>query len=377
MLIARLFIRPLLALVAATGNEEVFTATALVIALAAGWATGQIGLSLTLGAFLGGLTLAETPYRVVIQSEIAPFRGLLLGFFFIYVGFSLDVPVIAHYWYAVVGIAALFVAVKVMTNIAASLVFRWSVPGSTQLGFLLSQGSEFAFVILSLPAVRALVGESRASVLVAAVALSMAATPNLAELGRSLAGSMRRRQQKAVDPELIPRATTAPVIIVGMGRIGRTVADALIGFEIGYVGIERDQRRLREAIADGYSASFGDAADIRMWQSVEMQSRRISVLTAPRFESVSDNTPVGSGPVSPAQTHRGRDRRGAGGAISQHRRQGDRRARHSPRSAHRRRGPHRDGLRSHEDRRMDATVDRPGRRQSAGRSRRRRLRKIE
>src|ERR1700733_583981 len=289
---ARLFILPLLALGAAGGNEEVFTAAGLVIALAAGWATGQIGLSLTLGAFLGGLTLAETPYRVVVQSEIAPFRGLLLGFFFIYVGFSLDVPVIMQSWYAVIGVAALFVAVKVMTNIAASLVFRWSVPGSTQLGFLLSQGSEFAFVILSLPAVRALVGESRASVLVAAVALSMAATPNLAELGRSLAGSMRRRQQTAVEPEPTPRAPTAPVIIVGMGRIGRTVADALIGFEIGYVGIERDQRRLREAIADGYSASFGDAADIRMWQSVEMQTRRISVLTAPRFESVSDNSPL-------------------------------------------------------------------------------------
>ena len=63
------------------------------------------------------------------------------------------------------------------------------------------------------------------------------------------------------------------------------MADALIGFEIGYVGIEFDQRRLREAIADGYSASFGDAGDIRMWQSIEMQSRQISVLTAPRFES--------------------------------------------------------------------------------------------
>jgi CPA2 family monovalent cation:H+ antiporter-2 len=292
VVIARLFIRPLLALVAGTGNEEVFTATALVIALAAGWATGQIGLSLTLGAFLGGLTLAETPYRPIIQSEITPFRGLLLGFFFIYVGFSLDVPVIAHSWYAVVGVAALFVAIKVMTNIAASLVFRWSVPGSTQLGFLLSQGSEFGFVILSLPAVRTLIGESRASILVAAVALSMAATPNLAEAGRALAGSMRRRRQKAVDPELIPRSTVAPVLIVGMGRVGRTVADALIGFEIDYVGIERDQRRLREAIADGYSASFGDAADIKLWQSVEMQSRKISVLTAPRLDVVTDNTPL-------------------------------------------------------------------------------------
>jgi monovalent cation:H+ antiporter-2, CPA2 family len=292
VVIARLLIRPLLVVVAATRNEEVFTATALVIALAAGWATGQIGLSLTLGGFLGGLTLSETPYRAVIQSEITPFRGLLLGFFFIYVGFSLDAAIIAHYWLAVLGIAALFVGVKVLTNVAASLVFRWSIPGSTQLGFLLSQGSEFAFVMLSLPVVRALVGESTASVLVAAVALSMAATPNLAEAGRSLAGQMRRRRQKALDPELIPQATVAPVIIVGMGRVGRTVADALIEFNIDYFGIERDQRRLREAIADGYTASFGDAADVRLWDSVDLINRKVSVLTAPRLEVLSDVSPV-------------------------------------------------------------------------------------
>jgi len=245
-----------------------------------------------LGAFLGGLTLAETPYRAIIQAEITPFRSLLLGFFFIYVGFSLDATIIARNWYAVIGMAAFFVGIKVLTNIAASLVFRWSVPGSTQLGFLLSQGSEFAFVILSLPAVRALVGESRSSVLVAAVALSMAATPNLAETGRALAGRMRRRRQQAVDPELIPRATAAPVIIVGMGRIGRTVADALIQFDISYVGLEHDQRRLREAIADGYSASFGDAADIRMWESMELHNRRLSVLTAPRLDVISNNHPI-------------------------------------------------------------------------------------
>jgi monovalent cation:H+ antiporter-2, CPA2 family len=289
---ARLAIGPLLALVANTRNEEVFTAAALVIALAAGWATGQIGLSLTLGGFLGGLTLSETPYRAIIQSEITAFRGLLLGFFFIYVGFSLDANLIAQHWLAVIGIAALFVAAKVLTNVAASLVFRWSVPGSTQLGFLLSQGSEFAFVILSMPVARHLIGESSASLLVAAVALSMAATPNLAEAGRSLAGQMRRRQQKAVDPELIPRATTAPVIIVGMGRVGRTVADALIEFNIGYFSIERDQRRLREAIADGYTVSFGDGADTRLWESVDLHQRKVSVLTSMRLEVARVTTPA-------------------------------------------------------------------------------------
>jgi monovalent cation:H+ antiporter-2, CPA2 family len=82
------------------------------------------------------------------------------------------------------------------------------------------------------------------------------------------------------------------VVIVGMGRIGRTVADALIRFEFSYVGIERDQRRLREAIADGYSASFGDAADIRLWESLELHDRKLSVLTAPRLEVLSNITPV-------------------------------------------------------------------------------------
>ncbi len=189
VLLARIVVRPLFDVIARTRNEEVFTAMALLVALAAGWATGAVGLSLTLGAFLGGMIIADTPYRAIVQSEIKPFRGLLLGFFFISVGLSLDLPALIRFWPAVIAVTVLLVAVKIVTNAAASLVFRWSVPGSTQLGFLLAQGSEFAFVILSLPAVRTLVGETRSAVLIAAVALSLAVTPSLAELGRSLAGS--------------------------------------------------------------------------------------------------------------------------------------------------------------------------------------------
>ena len=95
VLLARLVVGPLFDLIARSRNEEVFTAMALLVALAAGWATGAIGLSLTLGAFLGGMIIAETPYRAVIQSEIKPFRGLLLGFFFISVGLSLDLATLA------------------------------------------------------------------------------------------------------------------------------------------------------------------------------------------------------------------------------------------------------------------------------------------
>jgi CPA2 family monovalent cation:H+ antiporter-2 len=292
VLLARLMVRPLFDLIARTRNEEIFTAMALLVALAAGWATGAIGLSLTLGAFLGGMIIAETPYRPIIQSEIKAFRGLLLGFFFISVGLSLDLGALIRFWPAVIGIAVLLLVVKIITNAVASLVFRWSVPGSTQLGFLLAQGSEFAFVILSLPAVRALVGETRSAVLIAAVALSLAVTPSLAEAGRSLAGRMRRRTARVAGPELQPRELIGPVFIAGMGGTGRTLADALTEFDIGYAAIERDQQRLREAVADGYNVAFGDLSDPRMWEPVALHGRKVSVLTAPVFEVSRDVGPA-------------------------------------------------------------------------------------
>ncbi|MFZ6647724.1 cation:proton antiporter [Undibacterium sp. TJN25] len=286
--IARLLIGPLLGLVARSQNEEIFTAVALLLALAAGWATGKIGLSLTLGAFLGGLTLADTPYRAVIESEIRPFRGLLLGFFFISIGLSLDAMAIARSLPAVIGLTGILLTIKIVSNIGASRLFRWSAPGSTQLGFLLAQGSEFAFVILSLPAARAAVGASRASIIIAVVALSIAVTPTLADAGRMFAGRMRKRVKKITDRELIPQLDAAPVIIVGMGMIGRTIADALLRFGITYCALERDQHRLQMAVADGYNAVFGDGSDIRLWKSVGLHSRKLVVLTAPDFDTLSE-----------------------------------------------------------------------------------------
>ncbi len=292
LLFARFLVRPLFDLVARSRNDEVFTAMALFFALAAGWATGAMGLSLTLGAFLGGMMLSETPYRAIVQSEIKPFRGLLLGFFFISVGLSLDVAALLASWPAILAIAVLLILTKVVSNGLASLVFRWSVPGSAQLGFLLAQGSEFAFVILSLPPMRALVGEERSGVLIAAVALSLAATPSVADFGRWVAGRLRLRRTVAGDAELEAREFVGPVFIVGMGPRGRAVADALTEFDIAYSAIENDPVRLRHAIADGYRVGFGDLSDPRIWEPMAMQERRISVLTQPTYEQSRGITPV-------------------------------------------------------------------------------------
>jgi len=280
LLSAHLIVRPVFAILSRHGGEEVFTATALLIVLGAGWSAARLGLSMTLGAFLGGMMVAESPFKASVRSEIVPFRGLLVSFFFISVGASLDRAVIASAWPVIVAIAVGIIALKSAGNILSSLVFRWSVPGSIQLGILMAGGSEFAFVVFATPGVRATVDDATVGQLIAATALTLAVTPTLAYIGRTIAGRLRTRATTRMQTEMVPQGKTNPVIIVGMGDVGRTVADALEEFKIGYDAVERDGARLCSAVGDGYNASFGDASDARLWRAFDLGGRKFSVMTA-------------------------------------------------------------------------------------------------
>jgi CPA2 family monovalent cation:H+ antiporter-2 len=293
LLIGRYAIGPLFSLLARTRQEELFTATALFIVLVAAMATGALGLSLTLGAFLGGMIISETAYRPVIQTEIKPFRGLLLGFFFITVGMSLDLGLLARDWAKIIAFLAVLIAFKTTLIAVAALCFRWSVPGSVQLAFLLAQGSEFAFVILSLPVVRAGLGEGAATVAIAGVAASIALTPTLAQFGRTAAGRLRRRLTRPQPvAELTPRETDAPIVVFGMHETGRTVADALEAHAISYDAVEVDYDRFATASADGYPVVFGDLGDPRLIETLGMDTRMAVVITIVRYEVSAALTPV-------------------------------------------------------------------------------------
>jgi CPA2 family monovalent cation:H+ antiporter-2 len=291
ILTARFIVRPLFAILSRYGGEEVFTAVALLIALAAGWAAAMAGLSMTLGAFLGGMIVAQSPFKASIRSEIGPFRGLLVSFFFISVGASLDRSAIDAAWPAILALAAGIIVLKSIGNIAASLAFRWSVPGSIQLGVLLAGGSEFAFVIFAIPGVRSSIGPAVVTELTAAVALTLALTPTLGFLGRKMAGRLRLRAERRAQAELIPVGKTNPVLLIGMGDVGRTIADALEEFDIGYDAIERNGARLRSAVADGYNAFFGDAGDTRLWRVFDIQRRSYSVMTSASVQAAEDWLP--------------------------------------------------------------------------------------
>jgi Kef-type K+ transport system membrane component KefB len=287
LLAARCLVRPVLGYIAKQSNEEAFTATALLFALAAGWMTGLGGLSLSLGAFLGGVALADSPYRPVIAAEIRPFRGLLLGFFLVSTGLPLDVQMLRDSFWTIVLVTLGILAAKTLANILASRLFAWSVAGSTQLGFLLAQGSEFALVILAVPSIRDAIGGDKVSLLIVVVSLTIAAAPNFAELGGFMGGRLRVRATLAEHTELKPLVRAAPVVIVGMGSAGRGVADALRTFHIQYFAMERDQQRLRLALADGYEVSYGDGFDVRLWESIDLHERKLSVLTAPDYAVLS------------------------------------------------------------------------------------------
>jgi CPA2 family monovalent cation:H+ antiporter-2 len=288
---ARFIVRPLFTILSRHGGEEVFTATALLIALAAGWAAATIGLSMTLGAFLGGMMVAESPFKASVRSEIGPFRGLLVSFFFLSVGASLDRAAIVSTWPVILALAGGIVILKSIANVIASLVFRWSVPGSIQLGVLLAGGSEFAFVVFAMPGVRKAVGAATVTELIAAVALTLAVTPTLGFIGRTVAGRLRSRATLKMKTELVQKGETNPVLIIGMGDVGRTIADALAEFGIGYDAIERDGTRLRGAVADGYHAFFGDWSDSRIWRALDLGGRKYSIMTAATLAAAQDWIP--------------------------------------------------------------------------------------
>lgn len=293
LVIGRYAIGPLFRFFAQMRNEEIFTAVALAVVLVTAAATGRAGLSLTLGAFLAGMIISETPYRHVIQTEAKPFRNLLLGFFFITVGMSLDWRTLAaNGWEILVFVVAL-IAIKAVLVAVAARAFGWSTSGSVQLGLLLAQGSEFVFVIIAMPAVREALGEGTIGVVVTGVAASLALTPSLAALGNRVA---RRLQQRAVTSgptaEAIPTTGARPVLVFGMGEIGRTVADALEAHTVPYDAIERDYDRFLAASADGYPVAFGDPGDVRLMETLGYGARAAIVVTNARYEVAQALKPI-------------------------------------------------------------------------------------
>ncbi len=295
LLIGRFVIRPLFNLVAQSKNEESFTALALLIVLATSAATGLMELSLTLGAFLAGMIISETPYRHVIQSEVKPFSGLLLSFFFITVGMSLNIHILLSLWQWILLVAGGLVISKLALIYLSARIFRIPISTSIQLAFILAQGSEFAFVVLAAPSIHNALGAEYSAILVSAIAISMALTPFLANFGHRLAAkkadfAWHEAEEKKTSTQ--DNAQGTKIIIFGMDEVGRTVADSLEAHNIPYVAFDMNHDRFVEARANGYPVAFGDLADMRLADVANLAQASALVITQARYELAKQITPT-------------------------------------------------------------------------------------
>lgn len=290
LIIGRFLIGPVFRVLARTTSDGIFTASGLLLVVAGAWATGELGLSMTLGAFLAGMVVADTRYRHVIETETKPFRNLLLGLFFISVGMSVELSVIVRYFPVVLLIAAALLLVKTALTAPAALANRWSGPGSVQLSFLLAQSSEFALVILAMPAIAGAMDPEIASVLITAVALTLAVTPGWASLGMWLSRALarRRRGKGVVNTEPGRR----PVIVFGMDEAGRLIVDGLEYANLDYIALEIDPDHFIAALADGYAVTYGDAADLRLMDTIGATDACALVITRQHYDLSRELTPV-------------------------------------------------------------------------------------
>lgn len=293
MLMGRYLIGPLFKLIAKLKDNEIFTAVALLIVLATSASTGMLGLSLTLGAFLAGMIISETPYRHLIQTEITPFRGLLLGFFFITVGMALDTQVIITQWAQIIYVAVLLMLIKIVLIYASARILRVPVNRSFSMGILLAQGSEFAFVIFAMPALQNALGSDKASILIIAVAGSMVLTPIAVTLGEKI---IQYQADKNWEEELSSKTNTtkneATIIIIGMSEVGQRIADGLNNYGITYRGIEYDHDCFVGACTKGYLVGFGDATDLRLMDTIKFSHAEAIVVTFADYNIAKELAPI-------------------------------------------------------------------------------------
>ena len=283
----RLLLRPLLRWIAKSNTPEIFTATALLLVVGIALLMVQLGLSMALGAFLGGVLLAESEYRRELETDIEPFKGLLLGLFFMAVGMTIDFGVLLGAPGAVAAILLVFLAVKAGVIYVLSRGARIPYQERPVFALLLAQGGEFAFVVFQAAAGARVLPERTASLLVGAVALSMLLSPLLLVLlDRVLLRRHARLKTAApsddagagAGPDRLAAPQEAPVIIAGFGRYGQIVARVLLLQGIPTTVLDHSVAMLEVAHTFGYRVFYGDATRLALLRMAGAGQARVLVL---------------------------------------------------------------------------------------------------
>jgi CPA2 family monovalent cation:H+ antiporter-2 len=275
----RLALRPLFQLVARTRSPELFMAACLLVIIGTALTAAAAGLSMTLGAFVAGLLLAETEYRRAIEATIDPFKGLLLGVFFVSVGMNLDPAQLMSAPGAILGLALGLILIKGAIIVAAARFLRLSRVVGLEAALLLGPGGEFAFVLIGGALAGNLVPEEVGQAALIVTTVTMIAIPALAGLARRLGKRMGRGQLGRARAEPVPDKQQNRVIIAGYGRVGRLVGEMLARHKIPYLALDADAARVSEHRRLGSPVYFGDSANAELLRRCDIAHARALVVT--------------------------------------------------------------------------------------------------
>ncbi|MCB1502630.1 MAG: cation:proton antiporter [Bauldia sp.] len=281
LLVGRFLARPLLRAAAASRSRDLVVAIALFLAAGTAVLTASAGLSPALGAFLAGLLLAESEYRHQLEVDVEPFKGLLLGLFFMTVGMSIDVLTLLSEPLLYVAIVLGILLVKAVTAFAAARALRIETTVAVEAAFLLAGAGEFAFVVFTLARRHALLATDQTQFLLAVAALSMFAIPAMAAAGHRIAAHTRRHDDDTLHGPVAGElgALGGHVIIGGFGRVGRTVARLLEDSGIPYVALDLDSALCARERQAGRLVYYGDGSHRAILGKVGGERARAFVVT--------------------------------------------------------------------------------------------------
>jgi monovalent cation:proton antiporter-2 (CPA2) family protein len=275
-------LRPVLRLVAATRTPELFTATALLIVCGTALLMDSVGISMALGAFLAGMLLANSEYRHQLEADIEPFKGLLLGLFFISVGMALNLGLVREAPGMIGLLVAGLMAVKGIVIYTLGRTWGLNHHSAKSLGLVLPQGGEFAFVIFAAAFTAGVLAKDMEELLVLVVSLSMAATPAISVANDWLTRGFVPPQDA---PYNVAPTEEQPVIIAGFGRFGQIVGRILAARHIPFTALDISAAHVEFVKKFGSDIYYGDASRLELLRAAKAESAKILVLAIDDMEA--------------------------------------------------------------------------------------------
>ena len=270
-------LRPLFRYVVMSGVRELFTVAALLLVIGIAVCMQQIGLSMALGTFLAGVLLAESEYRHELEIAIDPFKGLLLGLFFISVGMAVNLGLLAESPFAILIAVSSLVVLKGLVLYALARIFGTQTKARSRMAMILSQGGEFAFVIFTAASAQGILSGDQVSFLLVVVSLSMVTTPLMLKLqDRFFARQLNQISESAMSSDVVDRSPR--VIIAGFGRFGQIIGRLMYANKIRITVLESDASQIHILRKFGYKVFYGDSTHLELLRAAGADKAEAIVL---------------------------------------------------------------------------------------------------